>query len=90
MCSRAARIALRLVLTVVVLALGWLAWTAYSVGGPRNLLGMWRYDQREEGNLRVGDPAPDVLLTALDGTTDSPLLADRGDKALVLVFGSFT
>lgn len=90
MTPRAGRIARRLVLAVVVLAIGWLAWFTYSVGGPRNLIGMLRYDQREEGRLRVGDPAPDVLLTALDGTAGTPLLADRGDKPLVLIFGSFT
>lgn len=90
MSPRAARIARRLVLAVVILAVAALGVFTYLVGGPRNLIGMLRYDQREEGNLRVGDPAPDVLLTALDGTTRSPLLSDRGDKALVLVFGSFT
>ena len=62
----------------------------YMVGGPRNLIGMIRYDQREEGRLRVGDPAPDIALTALDGATDASLLADRDGKALVIVFGSFT
>ena len=85
-----ARVARRLVLAVVVLAAGWLAWFTCRVGGPRNLIGMLRYDQREEGRLRVGEPAPDAVLTALDGTTGVPLLADRGDKPLVLVFGSFT
>jgi len=89
MSPRAARVARRLVLAVVILAVAALAGFTYMVGGPRNLIGMLRYDQREEGRLRVGDPAPDILLTALDGHR-SPLLADRGDKALVLVFGSFT
>ena len=32
--------------------------------GPANVIGMLRYDQREEGTLRVGDRAPDVLLLA--------------------------
>jgi hypothetical protein len=90
MSPRAARIARRLVLAVVILAVAAVAGFTYMIGGPRNLIGMLRYDQREEGNLRVGDRAPDVVLTALDGTTRSPLLADRGDQALVLVFGSFT
>jgi len=89
MSPRAARVARRLVLAVVILAVAALAGFTYMVGGPRNLIGMLRYDQREEGRLRVGDPAPDVLLTALDGNR-SPLLVGRGDKALVLVFGSFT
>lgn len=57
--------------------------------GPRNVIGMLRYDQREEGSLRVGDPAPDVALVTLDG--QPARLADRfGAKPTVLVFGSFT
>jgi hypothetical protein len=57
--------------------------------GPRNVIGMIRYDQREEGRLKVGDPAPDVALLALDGTPVR--LASRfGTKPTVIVFGSFT
>lgn len=62
----------------------------YMIGGPRNLIGMLRYDQREEGKLKVGDLAPDVLLVALDGKTPVRLADSIGDKPLVLVFGSFT
>lgn len=90
MSPRAGRFARRLLLAVAILAVAALAGFTYMVGGLRNLIGMLRYDQRDEGRLRVGDPAPDIVLTALDGTARSPLLADRGDKALVLVFGSFT
>ncbi len=90
MTPRAARILRRLALAVVLLLVAALAAFTYMVGGPRNLIGMLRYDQREEGKLQVGDPAPDVLLTALDGAPDAPLLADRDGKALVIVFGSFT
>ena len=63
----------------------------YMVGGPRNLIGMIRYDQREEGTLKVGDRAPDVTLLELDGTTPVKL-SERlgGGKPTVLVFGSFT
>jgi hypothetical protein len=57
--------------------------------GPRNVIGMLRYDQRHEGRLRVGDPAPDVVLTALDGTPKR-LLGESGDRPVVLVFGSYT
>jgi hypothetical protein len=57
--------------------------------GPRNLWGMVRYDQRREGDLRVGQPAPDVALVALDGSPAR--LRDRlAGKPLVLVFGSYT
>jgi len=63
----------------------------YLIGGPRNLIGMLRYDQRTEGTLHVGDRAPDVVLTALDGATRVPLLAgsDPG-RPTVVIFGSFT
>jgi hypothetical protein len=62
----------------------------YMVGGPRNLIGMLRYDQREEGSLRVGDRAPDVGLLELDGRTPVRLSERLGGQPTVLVFGSFT
>jgi len=62
----------------------------YMVGGPRNLIGMLRYDQREEGTLKVGDRAPDVGLIALDGSTPVRLSSELGGKPTVLIFGSFT
>ena len=58
--------------------------------GPRNLIGMIRYDQRSEGSLRVGDRAPDVSLLAPDGTTSAHLAQHFGGRPVVLVFGSFT
>lgn len=67
-----------------------LATAALVTIGPRNLWGMLLYDQREEGNLRVGDQAPDVLLTALDGSTRVRLRDRVGEKPLVLLFGSYT
>ncbi len=61
------------------------------VGGPRNLIGMLRYDQREEGTLKVGDRAPDVtLLDARRKDARQSLRAARRRKPTVLVFGSFT
>jgi len=58
--------------------------------GPRNVIGMLRYDQRHAGTLKVGDRAPDAALTALDGR-EPVRLADRWTaKPLVLVFGSYT
>lgn len=72
---------------VVVLAIGGMT---YMIGGPRNLIGMLRYDQRQEGTLKVGDRAPDVTLFALDGTTPVKLSSELGGKPTVLVFGSFT
>lgn len=75
------------VAALAVLALGGFT---YLVGGPRNLIGMLRYDQREEGALKVGDRAPDVGLIALDGSTPVRLSSELGGKPTVLIFGSFT
>ena len=58
--------------------------------GPKNIIGMLRYDQREEGKLKVGDAAPNVELLALDGTTPVHLKESLGGKPTILVFGSFT
>jgi hypothetical protein len=72
---------------VVVLALGGMT---YMIGGPRNLIGMLRYDQRQEGSLKVGDRAPEVALLSLDGKTPLKLSSQLGGKPTVLIFGSFT
>lgn len=58
--------------------------------GPRNVIGMLRYDQREEGRLKVGDEAPNVALRTLTDAKSQNLQAYIGDKPLVLIFGSFT
>lgn len=58
--------------------------------GPRNVIGMIRYDQRREGDLKVGDRAPAGMLVALDGKSQSPLLETNAAKPTVLIFGSFT
>jgi hypothetical protein len=74
------------VLGIVLVAAG--GYGVYQIG-PRNVIGMLRYDQREEGELKVGDPAPDVVLAALDG--GEVRLRDRiGARPVVLVFGSYT
>ena len=81
----------KLAIGVGGLALLALGGFTYMVGGPRNLIGMIRYDQREEGTLQVGDKAPDVTLLELDGTTPASLAGRLGGgKPTVLVFGSFT
>ena len=57
--------------------------------GPSNVIGMLRYDIREEGKYKVGDRAPDVELVSLEGRRVH--LAERfGAKPTVLIFGSFT
>ena len=42
------------------------------------------------GSLRVGDPAPDFRLTASDKKTPVQLSSLRGQKPVVLIFGSYT
>jgi hypothetical protein len=72
----------------VVLLLGF---AVYWMGGPRNVIGFVMYGrQAKDGKLKVGDPAPDVALVALDGSTSTSLAQWLGRRPLVLVFGSFT
>lgn len=73
------------VLALVLLGAGYMVFRI----GPSNIIGMIRYDQRREGDLKVGDRAPDAMLVSLDGTQRVPLL-QRNGKPQVLVFGSFT
>ncbi len=80
----------KVLIGVAALAIIALGGFTYMVGGPRNLIGMLRYDQREEGKLKVGDKAPDVGLIALDGSTPVRLASELGGKPTVLIFGSFT
>jgi hypothetical protein len=75
----------------VIAAAGLVAATVMLVRiGLRNVLGMLRYDQREEGRLKVGDAAPSVELSSLDGSRREALGAHFGQKPVVLIFGSFT
>jgi hypothetical protein len=76
-----------LIVAVLVGALG--ALIAWRIG-PRNIIGMIRYDQRQEGTLKPGDTAPDVTLISLDGKTPVRVSEQVGGKPLVLVFGSYT
>jgi hypothetical protein len=80
----------KILLSLGALALLALGAMTYMIGGPRNLIGMLRYDQRQEGTLRVGDRAPDVTLVSLVGTTPVRLASQIGGKPTVLVVGSFT
>ena len=58
--------------------------------GPRNVIGMALYDQRRDGDLKVGDRAPAAMLVSLDGKSQSPLFDASANKPTVLIFGSFT
>jgi len=65
---------------------------AYLMGGPRDVYGFLRYalPQWREGNLKVGDPAPDARIYALDGKTAHYLHDMIGKRPLVLILGSYT
>ncbi|HLM76530.1 MAG TPA: hypothetical protein VK459_27700 [Polyangiaceae bacterium] len=80
-----------LVIAAAVAATGLVvALAALAHIGPRNVLGMIRYDQREKGTLKVGDAAPSVELFSLDGSGREALGAHFGEQPVVLIFGSFT
>jgi ferric-dicitrate binding protein FerR (iron transport regulator) len=79
------------VLLALVAAVGLLAIFAVWKIGPRNVYGLARYGtQRREGDLQVGQPAPDVSLVSLDGKSRVRLADSTGGKPLVLIFGSYT
>ena len=77
----------KVLLAIAAVVLVVAGFMVYKIG-PRNVIGMIRYDQRREGDLKVGDRAPAATLVALDGASRTPLLASG--KPTVLVFGSFT
>ena len=80
----------KILIGVAILAAAGVA-AVVTMIGPRNVIGMLRYDTRKEGALRPGSPAPDVALTSLDERGGVVRIADRiGRLPLVLVFGSFT
>lgn len=86
--KRALRVFLWLVGIGLLAGIGMAGYMMYRMG-PRDFFGMLRYDQREEGDLKVGDAAPDVELRELDGR--SVRLRERiGGRPLVLIFGSYT
>jgi hypothetical protein len=64
----------------------------HFMGGPRDVYGFLRYalPQWRKGNLKVGQPAPDFSVYALDGETTFPLSERIGKRPLVLIFGSYT
>jgi hypothetical protein len=46
--------------------------------------------QARHGSLRVGDPAPDFHLVTADRSSEVTLSSYRGQKPVVLIFGSHT
>jgi len=75
----------------VILALGYGA-LSHFMGGPRDVYGFLRYalPHWHRGDLRVGNPAPDVELVTLDGQSRFALRDRTGRRPLVLIFGSYT
>ena len=65
---------------------------AHFMGGPRDVYGFLRYalPQWHEGDLRVGERAPDARIYSLDGRTAFYLHESIGKRPLVLIFGSYT
>ena len=65
---------------------------SYWLGGPRDAYGFLRYalPQWRNGELKVGDRAPDARLVTLDGRGSFHIRDKIGAKPLVLVFGSYT
>jgi hypothetical protein len=78
----------KVLLALAALVAAAAAFAVYQIG-PRNVVGMLRYDTRREGDLKVGDRAPEISLIALDGKSRQALVGDR-TKPTVLIFGSFT
>ncbi len=54
------------------------------------LIGMLRYDTRREGDLKVGDVAPSVMLHEMETGAPTRILERPPDRPVILVFGSFT
>lgn len=79
----------RVLLAIVILVAAVVAFGVAKIG-PRNVIGMLRYDTRKEGALRPGSPAPDVVLRAAAGPGTVRIADHIGGRPLVLVFGSFT
>ncbi|MGB6483420.1 MAG: hypothetical protein WBE86_08035 [Candidatus Acidiferrales bacterium] len=65
---------------------------AHFMGGPRDVYGFLRYalPQWRQGDLHVGDRAPDARIFSLDGRTAFYLHDKIGSRPLVLIFGSYT
>ncbi len=73
-------------LAVLAALLGW----GYFQALKYSLIRYNEYDTRSEGMLNVGDLAPDLELTAADGTTVRRISEFYRQDPLVLVFGSYT
>jgi hypothetical protein len=100
------RLALRILLTLVAVYAALVAGLAFAMREPPDKFGvimakmpmiafialpfepLWM--SARAGHLQVGDAAPDFTLKTPDGATEVHLAAFRGQKPVVLVFGSYT
>jgi hypothetical protein len=100
------RIALRILLAVAVIWIFLVGVFAYAMRQPPDTFGavmakvpsiafavipfetLWM--PARAGRLQPGDPAPDFSLRTLDGTARVELSSLRGQKPVVLIFGSYT
>ena len=74
---------------LAVATVGGLAAWGYFEAVSRAWIPYNEYDIRTEGQLRVGDIAPDFTLANVNGA-DAKLSDFYRDKPLVLIFGSYT
>jgi hypothetical protein len=65
---------------------------SYRMGSARDAYGMLRYalPRMGQGEVKVGDKAPDVELISTDGAGRLHLRDKIGARPLVLIFGSYT
>jgi hypothetical protein len=80
------RIALGTAVLLVLGAGGFAVWMALVRAG---VVRYNKWDRRERGTLRVGDPAPDLQVAAYDGST-LRLGSLWAERPVMLVFGSCT
>lgn len=60
-----------------------------SVDAQRGRRGQ-RQGRSDSGSLQVGEMAPTFVLKSLDGESETDLASFRGNKPVVLFFGSYT
>ena len=83
---------IRVAIAVIVLAGLLFAGLSYRMGSVRDAYGMLRYaiPRMGQGEVKVGDKAPEVELISTDGDARLHLRDKIGARPLVLIFGSYT
>jgi hypothetical protein len=81
----------RRTITIVLAAASLVALLAAGVAlGPGILSRLLRLEEPTGREPRIGDPAPDVVLSPLDGSGTIHLAEKVGGRPLLLIFGSYT